>query len=62
MASTRIEQGLVSGTDNDGVAAFLGIPYAAPPVGERRWAPPAPPTAWDGVRDATTFGNAAIQT
>ena len=62
MASTRIEQGLVSGTDNDGVAAFLGIPYAAPPVGERRWAPPAPPTAWDGVRDATTFGNAAVQT
>jgi para-nitrobenzyl esterase len=31
-------------------------------VGNLRWAPPQPPAAWDGVRDATVFGNAAIQT
>ena len=35
---------------------FLGIPYAAPPVKERRWKPPAPVTAWQGVREASDFG------
>lgn len=62
MKSVRIEQGLVSGTQQNGVYQFLGMPYAAPPVGERRWQPPTPPSAWEGVRDATVFGNAAIQT
>jgi para-nitrobenzyl esterase len=38
------------------VKAFLGLPYAAPPVGELRWKAPQPPSAWQGVRDATTFG------
>ena len=44
-------------TINDGkVKAFLGIPYAAPPVGELRWKAPAPATKWKGTRDATRFG------
>ena len=38
------------------VRAFLGLPYAAPPVGHLRWKAPQPPAAWKGVRDATTFG------
>ena len=38
-----------------GGSAFLGIPYARPPVGDRRWRPPEPPTRWEGVRDATRF-------
>ena len=36
---------------------FLGIPYAAPPTGERRWQPPVAHPGWSGVRSATSFGN-----
>ena len=35
--------------------AFLGLPYAAPPVGELRWKAPQTPSGWKGVRDATKF-------
>lgn len=45
-------QGRVRGIDGDGYHAFLGIPYAAPPVGPRRWARPAPPSPWEGTLDA----------
>jgi len=44
-----------------GVRAYLGIPYAAPPVGERRWRPPAAPIAWTNVRSAEQFGPSCIQ-
>jgi para-nitrobenzyl esterase len=47
---------------NDGkVRAFLGLPYAAPPVGPLRWKAPQPPAAWNGVRDATKFGSRCQQ-
>lgn len=61
MNNIRVEQGLVHGTRQNGVYQFLGMPYAAPPVGELRWQAPAPAATWEGVRDATVFGNAAIQ-
>ena len=51
----RTEGGLLSGAGED-IRVFKGIPFAAPPVGERRWRPPEPPEAWDGLRDATIFG------
>jgi para-nitrobenzyl esterase len=41
--------------DGGKVKAFLGLPYAAPPVGDLRWKAPAPPSPWKGLRDATRF-------
>lgn len=43
------------------VRTFLGIPYAAPPVGMLRWKPPQPPAKWRGVRPATSFGPHCMQ-
>jgi para-nitrobenzyl esterase len=47
--------GAVRGLANGAVDEFLGIPYAAPPVGALRWQPPQPAAGWSGVRDATRF-------
>jgi para-nitrobenzyl esterase len=53
--------GIVEGKEDGAVHAFLGIPYAAPPVGELRWKPPAPAAKWNGVRKATEFGAHCMQ-
>src|SRR5882757_5187903 len=47
--------GAVRGLANGAADEFLGIPYAAPPVGALRWRPPQPAASWPGVRDATQF-------
>lgn len=47
--------GKVRGQVRDGVTSFLGIPYAANPVGPLRFRAPSPPPAWDGIRDAGRF-------
>src|SRR6185295_8778685 len=54
IAATR--SGKIEGVDQDGVLVFRGIPFAAPPVGPRRFLPPVHEDSWDGVRDATKFG------
>jgi len=55
------QSGQVQGTIVGNLRAFRGIPFAAPPVGNLRWRPPAPPVSWTGIRDASTFGNACPQ-
>jgi len=53
--------GRLEGTYEAGVHIFRGIPFAAPPVGDRRFRPPQPPEPWRGVRSAAKFGDAAPQ-
>lgn len=57
----EIGSGKLQGNEKGGVLVFKGIPYAAPPVGERRWLPPADPLPWAGIRDAGDFGDWAPQ-
>jgi para-nitrobenzyl esterase len=58
----KTRNGDVQGVVGHQVFVFKGIPYAAPPVGDLRWREPHPPASWQGVRQASTFGNACIQT
>jgi para-nitrobenzyl esterase len=52
----KIANGKIRGKTVGGVDEYLGIPYAAPPVGPLRWRPPRPlPGGWDGIRAATKF-------
>ena len=61
MTLVETRYGKVEGTTDDGVHAFKGIPFAAPPVGARRWHAPEPPEPWSGVRNATQWGKQAWQ-
>jgi para-nitrobenzyl esterase len=49
-------QGQIEGIERNGIWQFRGIPYAAPPVGERRFMAPEPPLPWEGVRSGADFG------
>ncbi|CAH0349266.1 carboxylesterase/lipase family protein [Aquabacterium sp. CECT 9606] len=55
------DQGQARGIASNGVSRFLGLPFAAPPVGDLRWKAPQAPAAWPGVRDATQFANVCPQ-
>ena len=57
----QVEGGQISGLDDGDVRAFLGVPYAAPPVGALRWRPPQPVRPWTGVRACARFGASCPQ-
>ena len=62
VVTVKTESGMLSGAPAvGGVTPYLGIPYAAPPVGELRWKPPQPALRWDGVRKADRFGTSCMQ-
>lgn len=62
-AALDIAGGAVRGVVTaDGVREYLGIPYAAPPVGNLRWMPPQAPAKWANVKDVVKFGNSCPQT
>lgn len=56
-----VDTGTLAPLQANGVLAFKGIPYAAPPVGTLRWKAPAAPAKWNGVRDATKYGDICMQ-
>src|SRR5262245_39941864 len=56
-----VQSGRLRGARRDGVIEFRGVPYAAPPVGSLRFAPPTPLENWAGVRDAVADGPIAPQ-
>lgn len=60
-AVVGVESGQLQGVVEDGVAAYKGIPYAAPPVGDLRWRPPQPVAPWTGIRQAAEFGANCMQ-
>lgn len=59
----RVDTGLLSGTEgrDPSIRVFKGIPYAGPPIAERRWEAPMPATAWTGVREAREFPAQCMQ-
>jgi para-nitrobenzyl esterase len=56
-----IEPGTIEGKVSGDMLSFKGIPYASPPVGNLRWQPPRPVTAWTNVLDVKAFGPECVQ-
>ncbi|MRH89619.1 carboxylesterase family protein [Nocardia sp. SYP-A9097] len=57
----EVTGGKIQGRTTAGVSAFLGVPYAAPPIGAARFQAPRPVREWDGVREATELGATCVQ-
>ena len=57
----EVSSGRLRGARRRDVEAYLGIPYAQPPIDDLRFRAPEPPVPWGGVRDATAFGPSAPQ-
>ena len=57
----KTQAGMVEGIAEDGIKKFLGVQFAAAPVGELRWQAPQPVPAWDGVREAKAFADDPMQ-
>ena len=60
-AAVRVTSGELIGRDEDGLSVFRGVPYAQPPLGELRFAPPQAAEPWSGARDAFEFGPVSVQ-
>ncbi len=59
--TVEVAGGVVDGAAANGIAAFKGIPFAAPPTGELRWKKPQPVIAWQGVKMASDFAPSCMQ-
>lgn len=57
----RIDSGALTGVSTDDVIAYKGIPFAKPPVGERRWSAPQPIEPWSGIKTADKYGPDCMQ-
>ncbi|HEX4312008.1 MAG TPA: carboxylesterase family protein [Acidobacteriaceae bacterium] len=57
----KLDSGIVQGSADQGISAFKGIPFAAPPIGDLRWRPPEPVAKWTGVRPATQYASDCAQ-
>jgi para-nitrobenzyl esterase len=61
VTQARVTGGAVQGVAENGLGVFKGIPFAAPPTGERRWREPQPVQPWQGVKQTTAFGPGCVQ-
>jgi para-nitrobenzyl esterase len=61
-ATVSTEAGLVDGVRQNDLTVYKGIPYAAAPLGPRRWRAPQPAEAWKGILAASRFAPACMQT
>ncbi len=63
LRQVTVETGVVAGipASDPRITVFKGIPFAAPPVGELRFAPPKPARKWDGVKSCDAFGPMSMQ-
>jgi para-nitrobenzyl esterase len=59
--TVEIASGRLTGSSEGPLSVFRGVPFARPPVGADRFARPHPPESWTGLREAVTFGPAAVQ-
>src|SRR5271154_2681613 len=55
------ESGALSGVSKNGLYIYIGVPFAAPPLGDLRWRAPAPVAPWTGTRKADAFAPACMQ-
>jgi len=60
--AVTVSDGPVCGVTVNGINEWLGIPYAAPPVGALRWQPPLPPASWTNPLQATQFASECAHT
>jgi para-nitrobenzyl esterase len=60
--AVKVTGGEIAGAQAEGVKSYLGVPFAAPPVGKLRWRAPQAVEAWEGIKQATSYAPACAQT